>query len=106
MDKEKLMDMALEKIIGELDDVEGRGAMAHSLEECPDPLNCNMHDGELGDSLTPDGGVQKGEPAAVKIEVSKLGLPTMDGEKNPGDEEKAEDGLSPEEAEQLRKLLR
>ena len=103
MDKDKLMDMALEKIIGELDDVEGRGAMSHTLEECPNPESCDMHDMELGKSLAPE----DGHDGAVKIEISKLG-PSMEGAANPDSlaEGKEEEGLSPEEAEELRKLLK
>ena len=102
MDKAKMMDMALEKIMGELDEVEGHSAMEHSLEDCPDPFTCEQHSGELGKNLAPE------EPAAVKIEIHKPGMPSLDGEKLPeeGAEGKAEEGLSPEEAEQLRKLLK
>lgn len=103
MDKEKMIDMALEKIMEDMDGLEGHSAMEHSLEDCKDPLTCEQHSGELGHHLTPDGG----EPA-VKIEVHKIGMPTMDGDKLPeeGEDKKAEEGLSPEEAEQLKKLLK
>jgi hypothetical protein len=95
-----MMDKVLEQILGELDDIEGDGAMKHSAEECPDPLGCTMHDGESSEALAKPG---EESPAAVKIEVHKLGMPTLDG----GDEsDKAEEGLSPEEAEELRKLLK
>lgn len=100
MEKEKLLDMALEKIMNELDDIEGHSANAHTLEECPDPLNCKMHDGDL-DGLAP-GKQEEGSPAAVSVEVHRMGLPTLDGGKEK--EEKGE--LTPEEAEELRKLLR
>jgi hypothetical protein len=100
--KEDLLDMALEKIMGELDDIEGKSSMEHSLEDCPDPFNCEQHSGELGKSLTPDGG----EPAAVKIEVHKVGVPSLDGKPIPEDGKKAEEGLSSDEAETLRKLLK
>ena len=102
MDKEKMIDMALEKIMEDMDGIEGHSAMEHSLEECKDPLTCEQHSGELGHHLTPDGG----EPAAVKIEVHKLGIPTMDGDKLPEEGEHAEEGLSPAEAEALKKLLK
>jgi len=87
--------------MGDMDDMEGKGAMAHSSEECPDPLTCGQHDIEAGESLA--GG--DGSPT-VKIEVSKGGLPSLTGDKAEGEESKAEEGLSPEEAEELRKLLR
>ncbi len=98
MEKSALFDAALDRIMSELDEVEGGSAMSHSAEDCPDPLGCKEHDGEHADSLSGK------EPAAVKIEVSKLGMPTLDGGKAEG-ESKAEDGLSPEEAEELRKLI-
>lgn len=93
-----MMDLALEKIMGELDDIEGKSSMEHSLEECPDPLNCDQHGLESGKALAPE------EPAAVKIEVHKMGMPSLDGAKE--DEGEADEGLSPEEAEQLKKLLK
>jgi hypothetical protein len=104
MAKSDMLEMALDRIIGELDDIEGHEAMDHSLEECPDPLNCKMHEGELSENMTPDGGV----PAAVKIEVHKVGMPTLDGKELPaeGKGHRAEEGLSPAEAEALKKLLK
>ncbi len=99
MDKTALLDMALEKLMGDMDDMEGSNAMSHSAEDCPEPLTCGEHDGELGKDLTPDGG-------KVEIEVHKDGLPSMDGVTAEDQEGKAEDGLSPEEAEALKKLLK
>ena len=101
MQKEDLLDMALEKIMGEMDDVEGHSAMEHSLEDCPDPLNCDQHGLEAGKNLTP-------EPSAIKIEIHKPGMPTLDGEKlsEEGEGTKSDEGLSPAEAEELRKLLK
>ena len=93
MKKVELFDKALDQLMGDMDDMEGKGAMAHSSEECPDPLNCKEHEMESADNLS-------SEPA-VKIEVHKMGMPTLDGAK-----ESAEEGLSPEEAEELKKLLR
>lgn len=98
MDKSALFDAALDRIMGELDDVEGDSAMSHSADDCPDPLSCKMHDEEHGDSLS-------GKPAGLEIEVKKMGMPSLDGD-YPESESKAEDGLSPEEAEELRKLLK
>ena len=102
MEKAKMFDMALDKMLGELDDIEGHGAMSHSLEECPDPMNCDMHDGDLGENLAPEK-QEEGSPAAVEITVHKMGMPSMDGK---SDSKAEEDHLSPEEAEELRKLLK
>jgi hypothetical protein len=106
MNKSELFDAALEKLVGDMDDLEGRGAMSHSMDECPDPLGCTMHDDELGDGLTKElnPGGHGDEPAAVKIEVKKLGMPTMEGAKE--DDGPAEDKLDPEDIEALKKLLR
>lgn len=104
MNKSDLMEMALEKLVGDMDDLEGSSAMEHSPEECPDPLGCKMHDAESGDSLS--------------IEANpgdKPGLPSMKGTPSKGDGEEgadlggepaAEGGLSEEEAELLKKLLK
>lgn len=96
MDKNAMLEMALDKIMGDLDDVEGKSAMAHEMDECPDPLNCKMHEGSSSDNLTPEGGMP-----AIKIEVSKMKMPSMDGKS-------AEDmdGLSDDESEELKKLLK
>lgn len=97
MEKSALFEAALDRIMGELDDVEGGSAMSHSAEDCPDPLGCTMHESENAEPLA-----AKGEaPLGVEIEVKKMGVPSLDGDS----ESKAEDGLSPEEAEELRKLL-
>ena len=95
-----MFDAALDRIMSELDDVEGGSAMSHSAEDCPDPLGCTMHESENAEPLA-----GKGEaPLGVEIEVKKMGVPSLDGDSE-SDESKAEDGLSPEEAEELRKLL-
>ena len=101
MKEDKLMDAALERIMNDLDDIEGKSAMEHSLEDCPDPLNCDQHGLEAGKNLTP-------EPSAIKIEIHKPGMPTLDGEKlaEEGEGTKSDEGLSPAEAEELRKLLK
>lgn len=109
MNKSDLMEMALEKLVGDMDELEGKSSMEHSVEDCPDPLGCTMHEGESGDALSGDGN------GGVEIEIKKIGsgLPSMKG--TPGEsaaeemaehEGAAEDGLSPEEAEALRKLLK
>jgi hypothetical protein len=97
MDKEKLIDMALEAISSDMDDLEGKSALEHSLEECPDPLTCDMHKGELSDNLSKDE-----KPDGIEVEVHKIGMPSLEGEKFG----KAEDGLSPEEADELKKLIK
>ncbi len=90
-----MFDAALDRIMSELDDVEGGSAMSHSVEDCPDPLGCTMHESENAEPLA--GGEKS--PSIVEI---KLGAPSMDGDKAEGP---AEEGLSDEEAEELRKLL-
>ncbi len=102
MDKSKLMDAALAALMDDMDDMEGTAATAHSQEECPDPLGCKMHDAEAGDSLS---GLPEGDksPAALTIEVKKGGLPSMEGELGEG--KGAEEGLSPDEQELMKKLL-
>ena len=98
MDRSGMIDKALEMLSGDIDEIEGSGAMAHSLENCPDPATCPMHDGELGENLAEHEKQEDGSPAAVEIHI-KPGLPTLE-------QEKAEDGLSPEEKEALAKLLK
>lgn len=106
MEKSDLLDKALEMIMGDLDDIEGSGAMSHSAEECPDPLTCSDHDSELGSALAPG----EKEPAALKIEVSKMGMPSMEGPsaEEPSIDDKGEHGeeLDAEDVEALKKLLR
>jgi len=94
-----MLEKALAKIADELDGMEGKAAMEHSLEDCPDPLTCEQHGLEAGKGLAPDA-----EPA-VKIEVHKMGIPSLDGAKAE-DGKKAEEGLGPDEVEALRKLLK
>lgn len=107
MEKSAMLDKALELIMSDLDDMEGKSAMSHSMDECPDPLTCGEHDSELGSSLSSEVKPGEEDPAAVKIEISKMGLPSMDGGKAPSLDDKGEDGegLSPEDAEILKKLL-
>lgn len=99
MNKSDLMEMALEKLVGDMDDLEGAAAMAHDVEECPDPLSCTMHESESGEALSSD--AKPGD---------KPGLPSMKGTPSKGDgdgaESPAEDGLSDEEKEALRNLLK
>lgn len=98
MEKSEIMNMVLDRLVDEMDEVEGNSSMAHSQEECPDPLGCTMHDGEHGDNLS------EGKPSGVEVEIKKLGegMPSMEGAK----EDAAEDGLSDDDAEELRKLLK
>ena len=101
MEKEELLDKVLAMLSGDMDDMEGSAAMKHSQEDCPDPLGCTMHESENAEPLA-----GKGEaPLGVEIEVKKMGVPSLDGD-SASDDSKAEDGLSPEEAEELRKLLK
>lgn len=103
-EKAGLLDKALDMLIGDMDDMEGHGAMSHSLEECPDPLMCSEHDSELGD-MAPEK-EEPGSPAAVEVTVHKMGLPTMDGKSEKDESEEGGDHLTPEEAEELKKLLK
>jgi hypothetical protein len=110
MNKSALLDIALEKLAGDMDDLEGSSAMSHSAEECPDPLGCKMHDGEMGDNLTPAAAEKADGKPILEIEVKSGGLPSMEGAKD--GESKAEeavenaDGLSADEAEELFELLK
>lgn len=96
MSKSNLLEMALDKIMGDMDDFDGKDALSHSKEDCPDPLNCKMHDEE-----GPKEGDLK-DPALMKVEVKKVGIPEIG---SLGEGEKADDKITPEEAEILKKLL-
>lgn len=98
------MDAALERIINDMDDMEGKAAMSHTLEECPDPMNCTMHDDDVKGNLTPEDGKSKTGLTIIVGDgmMPKLGDKVSDG---PGSEEKSDEGLSPEEAAELRKIL-
>lgn len=95
-----LIDAALEKLIGDMDDLEGSAATAHDVDSCPDPLTCKAHDGELGENLSQGGD-------GVEVEVKKIGkgVPSLDGAAAEA-EAGADEGLSPAEVEDLRKLLK
>lgn len=100
MDKSALLDIALEKLMGDMDDLEGSGAMSHSAEDCPDPLGCDQHEAEHSANMTHDDGnpsltIKVGHGLPPSLEDSK------EGEIRPG----AEEGLSEEEAAELKKLL-
>ncbi len=95
MDRSAIFDAALERLMGDMDDMEGSSAMKHSVDECPDPMSCDQHDSELGENLTP------APKPAIAIEIKGAEPESMDEGM-----EAAEDKLSPEEAEELRKLLK
>ena len=95
-DNAAMIDKALDMLMGDMDELEGKGALSHTQEECTDPLTCTQHDGEASKSLAEDG-----KPA---LEISIKGMPTLDGAK--AEDAKAEDGLSTEEQDELRKLLK
>ena len=99
MKDDDMIDRALALLSGDMDDLEGSGAMQHTLDECPDPLGCKMHEDEKADPLS-----TLDEPS-VTVTIGK-GLPTLGVPGDKGEDEKAEDGLSPEDAEELRKLLK
>jgi hypothetical protein len=101
MDKTKLLDMALDMLGNDMDGMEGRAAREHSIDQCDDPLMCDMHADENGEALSglgPDK-VEAGDGGGVSIEVKKLGMPSMEAGG------KAEESLDPEEQDALRKLL-
>ena len=101
MKDDEMMEAALMRIMDDLDGIEGKSANSHSLEECPDPMNCTQHDSEVSDNLTPEGG----KPAAdLTIVVGKGMMPKL-GSMEKGEEGKAEEGLSAEESAELEKLL-
>ena len=43
MDNREQMDKALEMMMSDMDDMEGKESMAHSMEECHDPMNHSEH---------------------------------------------------------------
>ena len=100
MKSDEMIEKALDRIMNELDEIEGGSAMAHEMDECPDPLSCKMHESDESKPLVEE------EHPSVKVEIHKHGLPSLDGVSEEAEEGKAEDGLSAEEAEQLKKLLR
>lgn len=90
------IEKALAMLSGDMDSLEGKSAMAHSLDDCPDPLGCDMHESENAEPLADKG---------LTIEIKGAGMPTLDGAKAPESEGMGE-GLSDEEAEALKKLLK
>lgn len=101
MKKAALFDRALDRLLGDMDDIEGREVMEHSADECPDPLGCTQHEIEHSDNLSTEG-----DPAVVKVEVKKARMPSLDGATEESEEASEAAGLTPEEAEELRKLLK
>ena len=100
MKDSEMMDAALERLINDMDDMEGKSAMSHSLEECPDPLNCTQHDEDMKENLVGD----KGKPAAdLTIVVGDGMMPKLGSREKEGEGES--EGLSSDEAEVLKKLL-
>lgn len=99
MDKSSVMDMVLDRLLGDMDSTEGQSAMSHSMEDCPNPLTCTDHDSDAAGLLAPD------HKPEASIEVHKIDIPP--GEM-PSLDDKGEEGesLSPEDAEILKKLLR
>ena len=98
------MDAALARILDDMDDLEGKAANAHSLEECPDPLTCTQHDEEMKDNLTPG---DKKPAADLTIVVGDGMMPKLGGREAgaEGEEGSADEGLSADEAAELRKIL-
>ncbi len=108
MNKSDLFEAALGKLSGDMDDVEGSSAMSHSAEDCPDPLGCKMHDGELGENLNPAAAEKMDGKPLLEIEIKGGGMPSMEGAKDDAAEKEVEeaDGLSADEAEELFELLK
>lgn len=97
MDNESIIDRALAMLGDDMDGMEGKSAMAHGMDECPDPLNCDQHDDEMGDALGGDkGDMKEGMKPALTIEVHGEGMSPAEG---------MGDGLKEDEAEELKKLL-
>ena len=93
-----LFEAALDRLLGDMDDTEGKSATAHSVEECPDPLNCTAHDSESMGDLA-----QSGKPS-LEIEVHKAMAPG-DVEPSLGDKGEEGEGLSEEDKNILKKIL-
>jgi hypothetical protein len=91
MDKQSMMDMALEKILNEIEDVEGKDAITHAPEHCLDPMSCAEHsDMGVKDMDDMDNNMDEsvmGKPAAIEISVEKQS-PMMMKESELSDEEK------------------
>ena len=100
MNKSEMFDKALSMLSNDMDNVEGNAALSHSMDDCPDPLTCGQHDSETGLNLAPE----EGAPS-VKIEISKWGLPSLDGVPSPDDKGEEGQDMSPEDQEMLEKLL-
>ena len=97
-DDKDLIDVALSKILDDMDDMEGKGAMEHSLEECENPMECNQHGTDAEDGLNPGDSEHK---PVLEVTIEKHGSPTMTGSGESG----AEESLSPDEKEMLKKML-
>ena len=78
---------------------EGHAAMAHSVEECPDPLNCTAHDSESMGDLA-----QSGKPS-LEIEVHKSMNPGDADAPSLSDKGEEGEGLSEEDKNILKKIL-
>ena len=99
MDGSSLFEAALDRLLGDMDDTEGHAAMAHSVEECPDPLNCTAHDSESMGDLA-----QSGKPS-LEIEVHKSMNPGDADAPSLSDKGEEGEGLSEEDKNILKKIL-
>ena len=97
-EKSSLFEMALDRLLEDMDSTEGKAATAHSLEDCPSPLTCTQHDDETMERLAPE------PKPSLEVEVHKEmapgDVPALDDKGEKGE------GLSPEDAEILKKILR
>jgi hypothetical protein len=82
MDNKHMIDMALEHMLNEVEGMEGKSAMMHDAESCPDPENCDMHMPEMSmdKELPVKGGEMHVEIESHKMhpeEMSKGGEPSL-----------------------------
>lgn len=95
MDEKDMIDMALSKLGGEMEDMEGKSAMTHEEEHCLDPMACDEHSPfssmDHVDTAGHEGNQDGPDANGVEIEVSKI--------------EPAGGDMSPEEEEEMRKLF-
>lgn len=95
MDHRDMLEAALDKMMGDLDDIEGKGAVKHSLSECPNPEECDQHSDEM--PKMDDGGEEMPDK---KDGHSALPIMSVSVEKM-----KPKSELGPEDIEMLKKLL-
>ena len=80
MDEKDMIDMALSKLGGEMEDMEGKSAMTHEEQHCLDPMSCDEHNPFSMDRVDSDGrqGSQDG-PAAEGVEIDVIEPKSLGG---------------------------